>query len=73
MWKYQRLRDLREDNDKTQTDVAKILGVSRQQYGRWETGAQEIPLHHMITLAQYYNVSMDFLSGILNTPKPLTK
>ena len=73
MWKYQRLCDLREDNDKTQTDVAKILGVSRQQYGRWETGAQEIPLHHMITLAQYYNVSMDFLSGILNTPKPLTK
>ena len=71
MWKYQRLRDIREDNDKTQADIAKLLDVSRQQYGRWETGAQEIPLHHIVTLAKYYNVSIDYLSGILDVPKTL--
>ena len=71
MWKYQRLRDIREDNDKTQSDIAKLLGVSRQQYGRWETGTQEIPLHHIVTLAKYYNISIDYLSGILDVPKSL--
>ncbi|MBR5818233.1 MAG: helix-turn-helix transcriptional regulator [Clostridia bacterium] len=73
MWKYQRLRDLREDGDKTQTDIAGLLGVSRQQYGRWETGAQEIPLHHAVTLAKYYGISMDYICGITDTPKPISK
>jgi transcriptional regulator with XRE-family HTH domain len=73
MWKYQRLRDIREDNDKTQSDIAKLLGVSRQQYGRWETGAQEIPLHHTVTLAKYYNISIDYLVGVLDTPRKLFK
>ena len=71
MYRYQRIRDMREDNDKTQSDIAEILGVSRQQYGRWESGSNEIPLHHMVTLARYYGVSMDYLSGIVDTPKPL--
>ena len=73
MWKYQRLRDIREDNDKTQSDIAKLLGVSRQQYGRWETGAQEIPLHNTVTLAKYYNISIDYLVGVLDTPRKLFK
>ena len=73
VWKYQRLRDIREDNDKTQSDIAKILDVSRQQYGRWETGAQEIPLHHIVTLSKYYNVSLDYLTGILDVPRALFK
>ena len=71
MWKYQRLRDIREDNDKTQADIAKLLDVSRQQYGRWETGAQELPMHHFITLAKYYNVSLDYIAGITDVPRKL--
>ena len=63
---YQRLRDLREDADKTQTDIATLLGIKRQQYARYENGLQEIPLHHFISLAKYYKVSLDFLAGLSN-------
>ena len=66
---YQRLRDLREDMDKSQTEIAEILQTSRQQYGRWETGAQELPMHHFITLAKYYNVSLDYLAGRVDVLK----
>ena len=66
MYFYQRLRDLREDAEKTQTDVATLLGIKRQQYARYESGLQEIPLHHLITLAKYYKVSLDFLAGLTN-------
>ena len=68
---YQRLRDLREDADLTQTEVAQILDTVRQQYARWETGAQELPMHHFITLARYYNVSLDYLAGLIETPRKL--
>ena len=68
---YQRLRDLREDNDKSQDEIAQILGIKRQQYGRYETGKQELPMHHFITLARYYNVSIDYLAGLIDTPKKL--
>lgn len=68
---YQRLRDMREDADKTQAEIAKVLETVRQQYARWETGAQEIPLHHLITLAKYYNVSLDYLAGLIDTPRRL--
>ena len=71
MHKYQRIRDMREDNDMTQAAVAAVLGVSRQQYARWESGANEIPLHKLITLARLYNVSLDFLAGITDEPRPL--
>lgn len=62
---------MREDADKTQTDIANVLGTVRQQYARWENGVQEIPLHHLITLAKYYNVSLDYLAGLMETPKKL--
>ena len=62
---------MREDADKTQTDIANVLGTVRQQYARWENGVQEIPLHHLITLAKYYNVSLDYLAGLIETPKKL--
>lgn len=62
---------MREDADKTQADIATVLGTVRQQYARWESGAQEIPLHHLITLAKYYNVSLDYLAGLIETPKKL--
>ena len=69
MYIYQRIRDLREDADLTQADIAPILKTTREQYSRWERGAQEIPLHHAITLARYYRVSMDYLTGLTNDKK----
>lgn len=63
---YTRLRDLREDNDLNQTEVAAILNTTQTQYSRWERGAQEIPLHHFITLAKFYRVSLDYLAGLTN-------
>ena len=63
---YTRIRDLREDHDLNQTQVAAILDTTQTQYSRWERGAQEIPLHHFITLAKYYKVSLDYLAGLTN-------
>ena len=71
MYFYQRLKDLREDSDKNQSQIAEILGMKRQQYARYESGLQEIPLHHFITLARYYNVSLDYLAGLIDTPRRL--
>ena len=70
---YQRLCDMRTDADKTQEDIAKVLGISRQHYSMYERGARELPMHHFITLAKYYNVSLDYLVGLIDTPKKLTK
>ena len=61
---YQRIKDIREDKDKSQAEIAEILGIKQQQYSRYEIGSQEIPVHHLITLAKYYNVSLDYLVGI---------
>ncbi|MBQ8340020.1 MAG: helix-turn-helix transcriptional regulator [Clostridia bacterium] len=68
---YQRLRDLREDQDKKQETIALILKISRQQYQLYESGKRELPMHHFITLARYYNVSLDYLAGLTDTPKKL--
>ena len=59
-----RLRDLREDNDKTQQQIADILGTSQTMYARYERGANELPIHHLITLCKYYGVSADFMLGL---------
>jgi len=72
MYFYQRLRDLREDSDKTQSDIAQILGISRQHYSMYEKGERELPMHHFITLAKHYNVSLDYLAGLVETPKKLS-
>ena len=59
---YQRrLRDLREDHDMTQQEVAEILGTSQTMYARYERGANELPIRHLIRLADYYGVSTDYL------------
>ena len=63
---YPRIKDLREDKDMNQTEIAAVLGTSQTQYSRWERGAQEIPLHHFIALAKYYRVSLDYLAGLTN-------
>ena len=69
MYHYQRIRDLREDADKTQRDVATVLGISIQQYSLYERGDREIPFHHVITLAKFYNVSIDYIAGLTNKKK----
>lgn len=56
-----KLRELREDNDLTQTEVANVLGTSQTMYARYERGANEMPIHHLITICRLYNVSADFL------------
>ena len=71
MYIYQRLRDLREDHDKKQEDIAVVLDISRQQYQLYESGKREMPMHHFIVLARYYNISLDYLAGLLDTPKKL--
>lgn len=68
---FQRLRDLREDKDLTQKDIAILLKTTQPQYARYETGERELPMHHFITLARFYNVSLDYLAGLTNDPKPL--
>ncbi len=66
MYFYQRIRDLREDKDLNQADIAKLLKTTQQTYSLWERGEREIPLHHMITLAKFYKVSMDYIVGLTN-------
>ena len=68
---YKRLRDTREDADKKQEDIALLLGITRQQYQLYESGKREMPMHHFVTLAKYYNVSLDYLAGLVDTPKKL--
>ena len=69
-----KLRGLREDNDLTQQQIADILGTSQTMYARYERGANEMPIHHLITLCKFYNVSADyFLDTIPNKHKPAKK
>lgn len=58
------MRDLREDHDLTQQQVAEILGTSQTMYARYERGANELPIHHLITLCRYYNVTTDYFLGM---------
>ena len=67
MYHYQRLRDLREDADLKQKQIAELLDMTAQQYSLYERGEREIPFHHVITLAKYYNVSIDYIAGLTNS------
>lgn len=58
------IRDLREDSDKTQKEVADYLGTTQQVYSRYEKGENEIPVRHIISLCKYYNVSADYILGL---------
>ena len=58
-----KLRGLREDNDLTQTQIAEVLGTSQTMYARYERGANEMPIRHLITLCKFYNVSADYFLG----------
>ena len=68
---YQRLKDIREDHEKTQKEIAELLKTTQPQYTRYETGERELPMHHFIMLAKYYNLSIDYLVGLIDTPKTL--
>ncbi len=64
MFYYKRIGELREDNDLKQSAVAQLLHTTQQQYSKYENGIREIPVHHLITLAKYYHVSVDYLLGL---------
>ena len=66
---YRRIRDLREDRDLTQTQVAKILGMSQTGYSKYETGENDIPTATLISLARFYDTSIDYLLGQTDDPK----
>ena len=63
-----RIRDLREDNDLTQVQVAKVLGVDQRVYSNYETGKREIPLRLLIKLARYYKTSIDYMVNLTDKP-----
>lgn len=70
---YKRIRDLREDHDLTQTQIAQILGMSQAGYSKYETGENDIPTAILIQLAEYYQTSVDYLLGRTNNKKPYTE
>ena len=68
-----RLKDLREDKDLLQKQIAITLGITRQQYGLYEKGKREIPLEQLIKLAEFYNTSTDYILGLTEETKPYPK
>ena len=59
-----RIRDLRKDHDLTQQQIADILNTLQVMYARYERGANEMPIHHLLTLCRFYNVSADYILGL---------
>lgn len=70
---YPRLKDLREDKDLVQKEIANILGIDQRVYSTYETGKREIPTRFVVALADFYNTSTDYILGRTNNPKPFTK
>jgi len=68
-----RIRDLREDHDKTQQEIADMLGTSQTMYARYERGANELPIRHLVKLCRYYGVSADYILGLSDLPYPRAK
>ncbi len=64
-----RMRDLREDHDKTQQEIANVLGTSQTMYARYERGANELPIRHLLALCNYYRVSADYFLGLTDKKK----
>ena len=70
MYYYQRIRDLREDKDLSQAEIGKILDIDRSVYGLYELGKRQFPLHQVIELAKFYEVSVDYLVGLTDETTP---
>ncbi len=68
-----RIRDLREDNNKSQFEVAKILGIQQNSYSQIETGKNTLQVDHLIKLAKFYETSTDYILGLTNEMKPYPK
>ena len=64
------LKDLREDKDLKQEDIAKVLNMKQQQYSNYEVGKRALPIEHLITLCKFYNVSADYILGLPDLPYP---
>lgn len=73
MMNIHRLKDLREDKDLTQSDVAKLLNTTQQQYSKYEIGIRLIPIDKLNKLADFYNTSTDYILGRTNNKKPYEK
>lgn len=71
MYYYKRLRDLREDNDLTQRQVAELIQTTQQVYSEYENGIREIPLFKAIILAKHYNVSLDYITELTDEKRTL--
>lgn len=69
----ERLKEIRKDNDYNQIEIAKYLGITQVQYSRYETGERLIPITHLIRLAEFYKVSIDYLVGLTDVRKPYPK
>ena len=67
---YKRIKDLREDKDLSQKEIAKILNMSQTGYSKYEVGTNDIPTKILIKLAQFYNTSVDYLLGFTDNKKP---
>ena len=65
---YQRLKDIREDHDCVQKEIAAVLKITQQQYALYEQGIRQMPIEHYKVLALYYQCSIDYLSGLCSTP-----
>ena len=70
---YQRLRDMQEDRDMSQKDIAKLLEISQSDYSKYELGKHMMGIDKYIKLAKFYNVSLDFLLGLRDTPDKLNR
>ena len=68
---YQRMKDLREDHDLSQEDIAKVLQTTQEQVSKYETGRQMMGIDKYIKLAKYYNVRLDYLTGLIDSPRKL--
>lgn len=68
-----RLRDIREDRDLSQKEIATLLNTSQGYYSKYELGKREMPLHHLKTLCKFYNITADYFLGFTKEPKPLSK
>ena len=73
MYFTQRLRDLREDKDLKQEDIAKVLKITRQQYQLYESGKRKIPIDLLVELCKFYNVSADYILGFTDKLSELPK
>lgn len=68
---YEILKNIREDRDLTQSDIAKVLGTTYQYYSTYEAGKRELPFTRAIELSRYYNISLDYIAGTIEQPRKI--